>query len=497
MMLRRTTLAALTALALAATGCSNGATEGPSPSGGGASSATPTPTPTGPAVPAVADALSTATPVSFVAAPEHVTARTPRFAAARNLTEAVEATRGRMLREAWRRDATEVAVDSQVVASSDAVLGVRLHSRAMVAGKAHEQVATLWYSTAKKQTYSSPALVKAAQWPAFATAVTSAVTAEGGDATKAAAALKGMASPWGTGPALVLLDDGSLQVTFSSGAVAAEPLSVTLDARTATPLLGVLGTQAATAAKKPTAFTGATTQPVDAELAKGVVPPRPSTAVGPDCRVLHCASVTYDDGPSGMTPQLLATIKKSATSITFFQMGRSIKEYPDIARKVAAAGMEVGNHSVTHPDLRTVHGEQLRTEVLGNSQALAKILGAPPLLFRPPYGSHDAEVDKIVAEGGMAIMQWEVDTEDWKTKSTSKTIASASSAKDYHATIVLEHDVQEASISAAPQVYANLAKAGMTVVSVTELSLNSGGYKAGHAYCRGTMLAQEGYACKG
>ena len=62
---------------------------------------------------------------------------------------------------------------------------------------------------------------------------------------------------------------------------------------------------------------------------------------------------------------------------------------------------------------------------------------------------------------------------------------------------ILEHDIQKASIDAAPRIYQDLEAKGKTIVSVSEMSLNSGGYQAGHAYCNGTVKAQSGYNCKG
>ena len=494
---RALALAAAATLAVGAAGCSNGAVDSSSQSGASGGAASATPTPTGPSVATVDAGLVGSTTATLTAKAEGVSSSTPRFAQARNLTEAVEATRGRMLRGAWRADATDVAVTGSVIASSDAVVGVQVHSTATVAGSKQEQDATLWYSTAKKQTYGPDALVKAAQWPTFAQAVSKAVTDKGGDATKATTALKGMSSPWGSGPAIAFSGDGQLLVTFSSGVVATDPVTVTIPADQAKGYLGAFGTQALAAATSPKKFTGSTTATADPELAKGVVGSRPSTAVGPDCRVLHCVALTYDDGPSTMTPTLLASIKKSKAVATFFQMGNSVKENPKIALQVVASGMEVGSHSVTHPAMTTISETRKQEEVNGNSKILQGVSGLTPLLFRPPYGDHNSKVDAVIKDAGMSIIQWEVDSEDWKTHSVSQTIKTVEAAKAYTSTIVLEHDVQQDSIEAAPTIYAYMTKAGMTMVTVTELSLNSGGYEVGHAYCRGTSEKQEGFNCQG
>lgn len=479
-------------------GCANGAvdsrpgatmvptvTDGPS----SATSATPS------AAPGIDAAVAGATRVTFIAQPEGVDATSLRFDKARNLSEAGEVVRDKMLRDGWFRDASHVQVRSDVVASSDSVLGVTVKGVRTVKGVEETTYSSLWYSTASKQTYSSPALVRPDQWKALGAALATAAKADGRDVTKLPALLAAAAAPYGNAPALSFASDGDLVATFSTGTLAKDAATVELPAEKVTPLLSTFGAHAQQAAMSPSAFTGATKVAVD-PLVKPVAT-RPSTAVGPDCRVVHCVAVTYDDGPSAMTPTLLASLKKAQVPASFFQMGKSIKEYPAIARQVAASGMEVGSHTVTHPPLTTVTPERVKQEVSGNAELIKGFTGASPLLFRPPYGDHNAKVDAIVAEQGQAIMQWEVDTNDWKSHNVNSTIQIASSAKAYKSTIVLEHDVQAASIDAAPSIYANLKAAGVTMVTVSELSLNSGGYQPGHAYCRGRSMPQQGFNCKG
>ena len=79
----------------------------------------------------------------------------------------------------------------------------------------------------------------------------------------------------------------------------------------------------------------------------------------------------------------------------------------------------------------------------------------------------------------MAIIQWQIDSEDWKNRNPEMTYKNVMTALPYTAPIVLEHDIQKASIDAAPQIYKDLEAKGKTIVSVSELSLNTGGYQAG------------------
>lgn len=438
-----------------------------------------------------------ATDIKFAAAPEKVSATFPRFAQARNLSMAVEVVKGRMLRGSWQSGASNTAVTSQVIASSDAVVGVLLTNTTTVGGKTYTIPATVWYSTAGQQSYSSPALVKSSEWGSLVKALQDAGKDASLDPTRIDKALRAQSAPYGEGPALGFDHDGNLLASFRSGAVTDSAVTLSVPSDKVGSMLSTFGTQAQKASTNPSAFTGRSGQAADPELTAKRSGDRPSTAIGPDCRVLHCVAVTYDDGPSAMTPQLLETIKKFKVSITFFQMGNSIQTFPDTARKVAAAGMEIGNHTVSHPNLPVKTPQRITWELERNSQIIKGYTGATPLLFRPPYGAHNSTVDQVAQRNGMSIMQWQIDSEDWKNRNPDTTYTNVMTALPYHAPIILEHDIQKASIDAAARIYTDLEAKGKTLVSVSELSLNSGGYKAGHAYCNGTIIAQDGYDCKG
>ena len=73
----------------------------------------------------------------------------------------------------------------------------------------------------------------------------------------------------------------------------------------------------------------------------------PSVWRGPgERRVL---ALTFDDGPSEGTPEILEILARYRAPATFFQCGANVERLPAVARAVAQAGHEIGNHSHTHP----------------------------------------------------------------------------------------------------------------------------------------------------
>ena len=88
-----------------------------------------------------------------------------------------------------------------------------------------------------------------------------------------------------------------------------------------------------------------------------------------------------------------------------------------------------------------------------------------PTVFRPPYGSYNATTRKVV---GAPMILWDVDTLDWKTRSTDATVASA--VGDARAgSIVLMHDIHAPTLDAVPRVVAGLRERGFTLVTVSQL----------------------------
>jgi peptidoglycan/xylan/chitin deacetylase (PgdA/CDA1 family) len=125
-------------------------------------------------------------------------------------------------------------------------------------------------------------------------------------------------------------------------------------------------------------------------------------------------ALTFDDGPSEGTPELLELLDRFQVTATFFQCGANAERLPAIARQVSLGGHEIGNHTYSHPALylrsaRFVHGEVARAQ-----RALSEIHGAPPVWFRAPYGGRWFGLRAAQAEFGLASAMWTVMGSDWR-----------------------------------------------------------------------------------
>ena len=209
-------------------------------------------------------------------------------------------------------------------------------------------------------------------------------------------------------------------------------------------------------------------QPAEGE-AKGD-PETAAAAPAVDCAVLKCVALTFDDGPSpDYTPRVLDTLVSEGVPATFFMQGSNLRAYPEVAEQVAQTpGMQIANHTVTHPDLTGVNDERLRTEIGGQADEIERVTGKRPTVLRPPYGLQDETVDKAAAELGHAVVLWDVDTQDWQESDPA--IVNETVAEQVRTgSIVLMHDVHATSPTALPQMVRSLKEQGYTLVTVSEL----------------------------
>jgi peptidoglycan-N-acetylglucosamine deacetylase len=126
--------------------------------------------------------------------------------------------------------------------------------------------------------------------------------------------------------------------------------------------------------------------------------------------------LTFDDGPHPTrTDQVLTVLAKYNIKATFFLIGRNARSFEAVVRRAFESGHRIGNHSYTHPLLTKLSEAQVRAELKRTEEAIAKY--APDeKIFRPPYGAHNATVDRVVSQLGYRLILWNVDTVDWNAK---------------------------------------------------------------------------------
>ena len=156
-------------------------------------------------------------------------------------------------------------------------------------------------------------------------------------------------------------------------------------------------------------------------------------------------ALTFDDGPNDPhTMHLLDVLAKHNAQATFFLIGKYVRQRPEIARAVLAAGHEIGNHTDSHPNLILVSAARLRQELEGCRKALEDAMGREITLFRPPFGGRRPNVLRTARKMGLSPVMWSVTAYDWSAKSpraiVEKVTRQIDSRRKPHGEIVLLHD---------------------------------------------------------
>lgn len=122
-------------------------------------------------------------------------------------------------------------------------------------------------------------------------------------------------------------------------------------------------------------------------------------------------ALTFDDGPGPFTAQTLRALRHYGMGATFFLVGRNLASWPGIPANEAATGA-VGDHTWTHPLLTRLGAAGVTGELARTQRAVARAGHGPVVLFRPPYGAHDATVDATARRLGMLEVLWSIDSRD-------------------------------------------------------------------------------------
>lgn len=125
-------------------------------------------------------------------------------------------------------------------------------------------------------------------------------------------------------------------------------------------------------------------------------------------------ALTFDDGPSpDYTPMVLDVLKKHGVKATFFLVGKHVKKYPEVAKRIIEEGHEIGNHTYSHKDLVPSTKKKLEREILENQKVIEEVLGVKTSLFRPPRGIFSDAVLKFAGKHGLLTVLWSVSGIDW------------------------------------------------------------------------------------
>jgi peptidoglycan/xylan/chitin deacetylase (PgdA/CDA1 family) len=180
-------------------------------------------------------------------------------------------------------------------------------------------------------------------------------------------------------------------------------------------------------------------------------------------------ALTIDDGPSPIyTPRVLDLLAEHEVHATFFIIGEQVKEFPKVTRRIADAGHQVCNHTMTHPlSLGHLSTKRVREEIVEAHDRIAQVTGIVPTFFRAPGGNWSKATMDTIAEHGMLPIDWAVDPRDWSRPGVGHIRRTLLTAKAGN--ILLCHDGggdRSQTVKALKSVIPKLKKRGLTFVAL-------------------------------
>ncbi|MDO4325110.1 MAG: polysaccharide deacetylase family protein [bacterium] len=199
---------------------------------------------------------------------------------------------------------------------------------------------------------------------------------------------------------------------------------------------------------------GKTEEEADAENPRGIDPTKPMIAL------------TFDDGPyAPVGDRIMDVMKQYNSRCTFFVVGERVPYYTTEMKRMADEGFEIANHTQNHKYLHKLSAAQIQQQVSQCNATVASVTGVTPTLMRLPGGNKNSTV---LANVGMPIILWNLDTKDWSHRNTQKTIDSVlGNVKD--GDIVLMHELYTSTAAAVETMVPKLIERGYQLVTVSEL----------------------------
>lgn len=183
-----------------------------------------------------------------------------------------------------------------------------------------------------------------------------------------------------------------------------------------------------------------------------------------------CA-LTFDDGPDRTnSTKVLNSLLETGATATFFVIGTRINDYTDLVQREHDEGHSIGAHNWTHADVRKVSGTALRAMPEKFDKRLIEAIGIPSRYDRVPYGLYNQMID---AKVGWPLIQWSVDTYDWRGRSTN-TVLSTVKNQLSDGDIILCHDIKDNTPESAKKIAEWAAENGYMLLTIDELMAKDG-----------------------
>jgi len=153
---------------------------------------------------------------------------------------------------------------------------------------------------------------------------------------------------------------------------------------------------------------------------------------------INSVCLTFDDGPSEFTDEILNVLQEYGANATFFICGKNVAAYKTVLKRIVNEGHSIGIHGFDHIDVRGMSQNEFLFDVTKCENILADYGIRFDRIYRPPFGEMNQEKIDHLLRSGYQIYYWSIDSFDWKLK--SEEMLSFLIKDSYQGDIILFHD---------------------------------------------------------
>lgn len=179
-------------------------------------------------------------------------------------------------------------------------------------------------------------------------------------------------------------------------------------------------------------------------------------------------AITFDDGPSKFTPEILKLLAKYDVKASFFCIGNQVEKYPEILQSIYKQGHSIGNHSFTHSKVGFQSVVRNLNEIRQADNAIEAVIGERPKYFRPPFGVTNPNIMRALRTTKHQVIGWNIRSIDTAIKDQAKVLDRIKN-RLHPGSIILLHDTSAHSVSILGQLLLHLREKNYKSVSIDEL----------------------------
>ncbi len=195
------------------------------------------------------------------------------------------------------------------------------------------------------------------------------------------------------------------------------------------------------------------------------------TSISPDDDDEKYVAITFDEGPSSRTEDILDILKEKGAQATFFVSGDKVADNSSAVKAIVESGNELGTNGYSDTMFTELSASDLRSQLTDSFDAVEQATGTRVSLVRPPYGEFSEQNWADGMDLVSAIVAWNVDSGDWLLSGAQSVVDTVvGSARNGSIVLLTDNNVTaDQTVEALPNIIDQLQANGYTLVTVSDL----------------------------